>query len=1139
MSKPHTKTAGTFRFAIYASLAVLAVFALVLTWLWAIELVGGFWLWGAIAAIAVLSFAVVVVAVIWRSKIWPRDALREEQRALKAAVAMRFRDLQVRAKKVARRKDALPIHVFLNTSPNSASTMVELGYMECGQSLAHKGLDLSTWSSQSAVALRIDIDASSETSFELVSALSHRMRRYRPTLPVNAIFIELEIGKLGVLGGGNAHEIALTNMIANQFVDEFGIEPPVHVVLVGLERTPDLVRTELLTEKPGSTNILGGFLETGDRDSIEASETLLAEMTTRLDRIQIDALRNQVAPDFCASLVNAPFQMELISAQLLPVLRSLVAPQPPRSNPLSLHSIVFAGSTLSEEPVDPLGQLSGQRYFETAPTLIATHIEDSITSRRGAHLANAYHLESYRPAQNWRAAAWERLKGAAITYALIFLVGCYALACLQNYRSYGVVNADIAERFDSYFSSVGEMGLTSDTLVSRILALNGLREGLRAYDELPVAPIPRWVPNWSMETHFRDQYANELLTGYQASLADYLERDLFAYNALADGVTLFALALLEIQFFTDQRGNAENLSRHFVDQFAAQGEVSAQFTQALKGTLDDLFALNTPNPDYRNSELRQVVARTLANQNTADVLYQQFLRQPEFAARVDLRQDIGPRFSEVFDLSGGADLYLVKSAFTRAGFEAMYKNGEVIELRDTIADYELLIGELEPAAINAILRRVSELYTSDYIGHWKNFVSDLRLKEARDWASAQVLMRAITNPSENPIERLAATLQTNTDINVVPPPPTPLEGQDDVSPEVLAVHNALKNSPAALASQNIRAAFQPFLAAETVDEKRQTQFDVFLTYARDVATWLQTAAEAADGTGRLLFAQYESGDQATPLAVLHNFAQRSDLPIIRNFGSALALTLDDAAMAFVTDYIESEWTSRIWGPYGSIVDTRFPFQEQSPTDISLGQFQDLLGPEGQLALFEQEFLGKFTLQPGVFERVATFLPQRTIGLSYDAEDMLIRARKITEAMFTDNKPHLEFRLRVSYMNPELSRMIMRSGITLHKFTHGPIVWTKQSWPLAGLQNSDLTLEVFNRSRPALIETFTGNWSWFRMSDGRYGSLDPTSGIAEVMMNADGLLLNVQFEVAQRNNPFGPGFFTNFHLPKRLFADDLS
>lgn len=1128
------RKAMRLRMGLYSFLAVILVLFALLAY-FAVEFAQArIWILAIIALLVILTVVVSVLVVVYRKTLWPDDPVREAEKALKRDMKRLIRSLFAAAPRIDTKLARVPVNMFLPVSAgDDTSCLIETGYTAFGEPLVRDGVHLSLWSSSTALALRFELAAGTEAPSDVINALGAALVRHRPSVPLNAVFLDMDLAELPALDGVNRDRIGVINLLLNRLTEKLAVSPPLHLMLRGLEQNEDLVRAAILTDSIGEDRIFGGFLSKGGDAQTGEVHALFSQMVARIETLRLDALEKQLAPEFCASLINAPSQLRAIGMQTEAVIKPLVRALPPRKEPFDLHSIAFAGVSAGSKPADFLTRFYAQRYFQDGEMPVALPApEGSISARHGGALAAAYRTEAFAIEPNRGQIVRQDLRATLVTIALTAIVALFGTAMVINMRSYRAVNTSVEQAFERYYQAMAQSSAGADAIPTQIIALNDIRSAFDGYAALPKQAIPHWLPKGSLQSFYRKAYETELTGSFQLALADYLERDLFAYNALSDGVTLFSLALNEAEFYTDQTKNADGLTTYFTRSFAEEGLVSAQFTRASEVLLDDLFALNQP-PKERNTELNTVVAKTLTGLNTADLLYKLLLREPEFADRVDLRANLGPRFSEVFEPPEDPATYYVQRAFTREGFAAMYRDGEIGALRDMISNYDLLVGQMEASEIDNLLRRVGDLYMADYIGHWSDFLGALELHDARDWEEAQVLMKALVNTTENPVKKLVTTLQNEVAI-AFPPPLPPVKDGETADPMVQARYEQLLNSPQAIAARNISAAFQDYLTTQDVSGKQLTQFDILLAYAREVAAWLDAAVAAGTGTGKFLFDQLTKSESATPLAVLDNFAQRSELPIIRGFGVALSGTLDRAAMNFVQTYVDGQWQQRVFDPYDSLLSSMFPFDEQGNSEITLAEFTEIFGPEGAVQTFKTQFLAAFESQPGMFQMRTTFLPQNSIGLSFETEKMLLQAREITEGTFVDGKPHAKFRLRVSYMDAKLSEMNLSSGMTLHRFAHGPMAWSDQAWPLAGMTDSDLDLRVYMRSRPVLEKRFMGTWSWFRLAEAGAGSIDPSTGLAETTLDINGNLMALQFDVSTRSTPFAPRFFSRFRLPVRLF-----
>lgn len=1132
MSDRILKQAQRYRRALWiyaASVTLGAGLFAVLTWF---GVLAPIWTKALFAVLIVLSLLVIGAVMIWRHKIWVPTPEAEEKRALLAQLGNLHRGFQTRARSLSGRSEPATRAVFvtpLRHSDNGPCSLIEMGYTAFGERLEFGGMRLSTWGSQTGVAYRFELGPNATLSLEALGHLLHLIRKDHPPLPLNSLHVELDLARLGE-DAESARQRRLANQIANQAVSILKVDLPLHVLLAGLENAPDLVRAASLTGAISEETMLGGFVDADAEDQDAAISEIFTQMAKCFDAARLVALKKQLAPQFCNALVAAPLQLDLLGMQLRPTLREVTAAMPPRAQALRLQSIIFLGTAPTERIVDPLAQISAQRFFGLPAVLASTgnKPESAVTKQHAASVAATLHMEAFSTRPNaiemWRS----RLRSMAVSLFLIGFVALWALTAYRDYRVFTPINADMSALFDRYFDAVSALAPGADDLVSRVLLLGDLRAGLARYDNVSFGGL--WGNlSRSQANIFQARYEAELVGGFQMALQDHIEKDLFAFNALADGVSLFALALTEVQFHTDQSANADVLTRYFLSELAEQGEISVTFRSAFEATLGDLFTLNRPNALDRNSELNRVVARTLSGLDTAEMMYRTMLREPELARRVDLRAFAGPRFGEVFELTGPAQSYLIPNAFTSDGFGRVFLHGALTRMEASIRNYELLIGYMNPAQTNLLLQRVVELYTAEYIASWSRFLESLRIRDAQTLFEAQLLMTALGDSYENPLKLLVNSLQSNTVLAQIPP--TGASGADAEAMPAVPVMEA----SGARAATKIAQSFRSYLAPVERDETLRTEFDILIGHARNVAQWIEAATTAASETGKFLFDEYADGTKVTPIAKLHQFAITSDINLIREFGTGLAVVLDRAAIALVTDYINDAWRNDIILPYGDLIASSFPFDPESSLDLSLETFSALFEPaQGQIRRFRETYLGRFEGPVGGFQQAATFLPFRTVEISPDTAVALAHSELIGRTMFREGQPALAFRLRVGQMDPGLSRLVVTSGVTLHGYSHGPVVWSDQLWPLAGLADSRIRLRIFNRSRLALVQEVDGPWSWFRLAQAGTRSVNNSLNLAQSRFGTDAMNASLQFNTTGAGKPFDPSFFTNLTLPEAIF-----
>ncbi|WP_310621186.1 ImcF-related family protein [Flexibacterium corallicola] len=1075
--------------------------------------------------LAVVSLCVGGAAFYFRSKIWVEDRNAQVLRRLRSSIQKQYRKLKERSRTIDRNDFSVPWNLFLAMDKGKrTTTMAELGYVCLGAPIHSKGLKVSTWTSPTAVAYRIEIAPEVDLSFDMINILFGQILSHRPSLAVNGAYVEYDLAGLMSPDVAETNNISAINRILNVACKTFGIDIPLHITLSGLEHIPDLHKAATHSGLLGSDAILGGFIEKTSGQQADNIDRLFNDLISSLNNNQLEVLEKQVVSEESASVVNAPMQLALIKAQAKERITQLTNALPPRRKKLNLQSVAFVGASEDMFGVDPLGQVSGQRFFQSPPvSQLNTDRADSVTAKSASLLAAAYHKESFGIEPNKRFVIKGRFKSLALTSSLVVLVTVLGALIWKNHRDYVALNGDVGRAFDSYYSKIGAIGKGADTLAMRVELLAPLHQGMQAYKVLDESLVRKVLPNGSLHSTYKKLYDQEIVEGLQYALFDHLEKDMFAYNALVDGVELVYLASLDAQFRQDQAGNASNLTYYYVSSLAEQGEVSQGFQRVFAAVLNDLFTLNQPLV-LRNEELRQVVVKTLSGLETADLLYEALMRRSAFVERVDLRQQIGPRFTAVFEEIATPQAYLVPRAYTKSGFQALFEDEGMPELDALISSYESVIGSLDEAQISIIQRSIADRYKADYIAVWTRFIDSLQLREAQNWADAQILIKAFSSANESPMKGLVAAILTNTVLEV-----TPLETEVNTGTGVR--DRTLAFSLEHDVAQSIRGAFRPYVEAAQAAEGGKSEFDLFVQYSRAVMLWLDNIAGSSDGAGRALFDQFQTVGQETPLSELYVLSSRSELDILRNFGRALSVSLDRSAMEFVYSYIDRQWQLQILDPYEYLFLEKYPFAIESTQNFPLAVFTELFGDEGKIQKFADGYLARFNNVEGPQQ---TFIPSGTAQLSEQAQNTLKRASQIHESMFAEGKPFLAFNVRTSFMDSRLSRVNLSSGVTLLQYTHGPIIWREQNWPLTGIKNGDLTLRIFQRYSPVITRSFKGPWSWFRLVGRGNVSINPSLGVTDSAFSKEGKTTTLQFSTDKKYNPFSPGFFSDLELPYSLF-----
>ena len=250
------KTIG-FLFLIFSVVSLLTVFVLIRS-----DYLLPHWLPIGFLATCIILVILVLVLFFKRKTVWRRDEKKVIESLVLGSIKLQFATVARKSKSINKNKIRVPWNFFVAIDKEPASSVMgELGYVEFGDRVRHKGICLSVWASQTALAYRIEIESGVDLSFDIVDPLTKMLMNYRPTLAINSIFLEMELGGQSPNPENETGDVLLLNSLMNAMLVKVGLDCPIHVTLVGLDKLPDLYRAALLTESITEQNIFGGFLD--------------------------------------------------------------------------------------------------------------------------------------------------------------------------------------------------------------------------------------------------------------------------------------------------------------------------------------------------------------------------------------------------------------------------------------------------------------------------------------------------------------------------------------------------------------------------------------------------------------------------------------------------------------------------------------------------------------------------------------------------------------------------------------------------------------------------------------------------------------------------------------------------------------
>ena len=489
-----------------------------------------------------------------------------------------------------------------------------------------------------------------------------------------------------------------------------------------------------------------------------------------------------------------------------------------------------------------------------------------------------------------------------------------------------------------------------------------------------------------------------------------------------------------------------------------------------------------------------------------------------------LVDQLGLSAAEVFQRRSGRDLNEpIPAVFTRDRFER-FLDDDIDSILDSVERdswvYRTDVQDADRFDRAEAKRAITNAYVADYIGFWRNLLSDVTIKRAN---RTDVLRLVSRNPS--PLKEFLKIVVSNTKLQeeesgsgprrfgglrVGPRNPNPNRNRDE-----------RENSPKARVT-NAFAGIAELFGTEGEDGETRGKIDDILVDIRTLANEM-AALEAGDTA---------IGDTTQAKRNLESLARDLD-------GSAegLNLVVRDIVGASDRGRLEGE-TSQLDRIYRQDVlpvcrrkiTGRFPFNSGANREVGLRDLEDVFGPDGVMTRFIDDNLA------GAIDRSRggwTWTPD-VRGIANDSPSVaqFEKAARIRENFFGSGGLGFDYSVRPVELHGDATRALMAVGGEEIDY------YGQQSRPQRGLAwpEPDARLEIYGPVRPAGPIEFTGEWALFRMIDAASSRRSLGGGTSmEARFDADGNGVTYRIGTDSVDNPLSTmGRWRSFRCPAKLW-----
>jgi type VI secretion system protein ImpL len=714
---------------------------------------------------------------------------------------------------------------------------------------------------------------------------------------------------------------------------------------------------------------------------------------------------------------------------------------------------------------------------------------------------------------------------AAAAAVLLALTGFWTASYFGNRTIIAEVH-DTATRYQAQYAELAKRGAQDTDLRAALPPLATLRATRGGYADrertIPVALTFGLYQGAKLSAAAVDAYDRalnglllpRLLVRLEAAMRTHLDKPDFLYETLKVYLIL---------------GRQGPLDRDLVEQwmdvdFSASfpGDDGAETREALEAHLHAMLEYPLATVPLDGALVAQVRG-ILTREPLAEYTYNRLLRSaivqslPEWT----VADNAGPAAGRVFELRDGKPLNTgVPGIFTWSGYHTVFlpllprvtkdasEDGWVLG-RDQKGGIAATIVE-----INKLRRDILGLYYDDYVRRWDALLADIALKPFTSLSQGLDELFLLSAP-DSPLRNLLQGIDEETQLSK--PAATDAAAAKaeakaaKVGKKLSKVTGDIARSGLSMEQNEITSVLAEAFGgnpggksvdpASRVDEHfrpihdfvvggtgKPPPLDAVIAKLQQIYQSFSQVVNAPS-QGAALLGMIAAGGAAggggggggSAAAQLQELAQGLPKPV-----AVMLQAVSQSSSAVTANGVSQEladaWRSKVL-PLCQAAFNRYPFIAASAADVPLDDFTHLLGPNGLMDQFFNEYLKSFvdtTQTPWRWQSA----DNTKLGLSPGALAEFQRAAEIRDALFSNGGTQIQvkFQLVPVTLDPAIAQISVDiAGQTL-SYAHGPAEPMTMQWPAAnGNTQVRLTTTPANGGEAAVVEK-DGPWALFRLLD---------------------------------------------------------
>ncbi|MCJ8318835.1 MAG: hypothetical protein MJK12_04325 [Colwellia sp.] len=1085
-----------------------------------------YWLLGPAMALTVISAIVLWFRNREDDAVKQRKTLEKQDKlTVKRLFNLLLRELKDRGQ--YKQKYRLPWYLYISHNIQSDSTVLtQMGFRHSSLINIDSNFVIQVWLKNNAVMLTVNLSEDDYRSLNCIKLLISRVKAFRSRQALNGILLSQSIEHL--LSKDKTHNKQMAHdsrVVVDEAQRLCGQKLPLYVLFNQMANLADFC--------PFFSSLEDHQLE-GCFGAINSSSQSIGTFTlpwfnnafdglcSQMGRAVVFALERQLNEAFRRSVIAAPAQFRQIKGDISFYLTELLQAKT-SSQEYQFRGFFFTNTESNSAAIDPLTKRVA--YQLEHHEMIVPDGEKFSHSIFITEFFNRFVRPEAGMAQVNKVR--QRILFAfKVSYWLFILgiVGTTAGLLKVNFDYYQSLNLETLMKLEGYKKSIQQAPYHINKLAENIKELDKLSNIYRDYKRPVPAYIFELVPNPSLLPALEKTYHTELLNILLPSLVRDIETKLFSYQQ--SGNILQTAKLLSLTKSLQTHSHTDWLA--LKNYYQQVNEENALIPNGLLRLMDDLYFFGIPEITVNKKLITQAELK-IHTKNSAQVIYDYIKALPQFSSVVDVHEELGNNFEQLFQIQDSAILQ-VPFIYTPQGFAALNLNANATLIKETVDSNKALLGDqINEFQINNLVQQLQRLYQREYINYWRGFINNISLKPIENHSVSYSLSLLVAE-TDAPLKQLYDVIgyytspklqalvsnkitESNTDkttslLKKISPPATPSEDQR-------------------LMEKTIKDEFSRYHYFIKTDENGVSKLSNFVSHFAKVKIWLDKARKSNDINAEY-FQQLTSTEIDQSLYQLSQL--KPDIKKLDDYKKAFVSLTNANIQKLVTTYIDKQWKQQVNSPFYTLFAKTFPFSLKSQSSANLKQFNRYFKLGGLFDQHTERLLVKFNRADGqIF--LNGFMPNDAIYVSTVALEQLTKLEEIQQVLYQQGKKQfsIPFKLNVKSMSASLLKFELFSQRSLMSYQHGPKLWRDFVWP--DLTTKSELLAIFtNTAGQKTTINYSGDWAWLRLI---YQNYQMNLTQTEIKLNHKSDEIRLIIAVESDENPLEPTFFSQFRPPEQL------